>query len=111
MVRDIQDPNHIEMVNGKPTIAPDMLASPNGTERLLVNFAITLMRRLKEPLNGFKMVSGLKIPTIDTEAEQEIIQFELKWDKWPVPEKYVDKACSDMALAIKKALSAKGLMK
>ena len=101
-----------KLVNGKPVVTPDMVAPANGTERLLVNFAITIMRRLKEPLQGFKTITGgLKVPTTDTEAEQELTQFEIKWDRWPVPEAYVDKACSDMALAIKQNLKKNGLMK
>lgn len=100
-----------DLLNGRPVLKPDDIATPNGTERILINTAITIMRKLKVPLQGFKNVSGLQVPTVDTEAEQELTQFEIRWDRWPIQESHVDKAMHDYALAIKRNLRKNGLMK
>ena len=107
----MKNPDEYKIINGKPQITPDMISAPNGTERIVVSVAIDLMRKLKEKINGFKMVSGLKIPVEHYEAEQPLTEFKMEWERWPIPESYVDKACSDMSKAIKHNLKKNGLMK
>ena len=105
------NPEEYKMINGKPKITPDMIAEPNGTERIVVSCAIDIMRHLKEPLHGFENVSGMQVPVTHSEAEQPIVEFKMEWPRWPVPESYVDKLCRDLSLAIKGNMTKKGLIR
>lgn len=105
------NPEEMKMMNEKPTITPQMLEAPNGTEKILLNAGITIVRRLKEPVLAFEKVAGMTMQKQITEADQELPQVALKWERWPIPESYVDKALDDLRLALKNQLRKNGLMR
>lgn len=88
------------------------LVPPCGKEKVVVSVAVDLMRLLKKPIDGIeRTVGGIDMPVKHMEAEQAITEFKMKWDAWPVPEKYVDKALHDLGLAIKQKMKNASLMR
>lgn len=96
----------------KPTIMESDLVPPCGKEKIVVSVAVDLMRLLKKPIDGIETtMTGIQMPVKHMEAEQSITEFKMKWDAWPVPEKYVDKAIHDLGLAIKQKMKNSSLMR
>lgn len=94
-----------------PQVKPQDVMPPTGREKIDIHSAITIYRELKQPITEMKNINGLMVPHEHKFVEQEVTQLAVSWERWPVPEKYVDKALEDMCRALKEKMRETGLMK
>jgi len=80
--------------------------------RIQINMGVSLFSKLTVPRTiQVPTASGIMIPKLVTENEEELPQLAIEFKQWPIPEEELKRALMNLCVAVAEQLGKKGLLK